>query len=255
MKYDFVSGLVVALVIVFASVVVTGAFVFRPRLSSPPCADVSPHVQVAAEVVAPYVEISDDALFGSGVYVGDNLIVTARHVVFGKPDVPRAVGTPRFVNVVKKAAGDTVKTTQRGLVLDGPRGTDIAFVMVRPGNGLTIANQSPGVAMRHGETCYYIGTPHGQHAMLERAIVGKGKLFDTGVAHFAVGGLGDYGNSGGPAFVLRGGRYVLAGICSYFLNYPSPRSPLAFVHADVVYPAIADAKLNARRYPFTGEWK
>ena len=182
---------------------------------------------IKTDVADPYVEIRTPHGLGAGTVIevdGELLVLTAAHVaegcrferegsVFSRP--------ARLVNKKAKIAvdADVVLCGRRGDI-----GPDLALLKPRDTAGLAPASLTVKFEYDLGEDCWYIGSPAGAHARLEKSIISGIDADD--IEGFAVGsyittnGSGWYGSSGGGLFVKRSSEceccgeseYVLAGV-------------------------------------------
>lgn len=198
---------------------------------------------IQSEIVDTYVQVNTpDGATGAGVVVdfaGEKLILTCAHVVEDAPRIAGKVATLRPLTVKKIKNGETLYAAKADIVQVGNSNTGVDLALIRPrSNPPRAAKWCPQSPARLGEDCWYIGTPGGVHARLERSIISqvaeKCPLSDG--TFVAVNGCGYYGSSGGPVFVLRDGHYYLTGIVSRG-GPDMQRNPKCIVYA-VDHPTI-----------------
>lgn len=176
---------------------------------------------IERDCIAPYVELRSAGRIGSGVHLGHGLLLTAKHVVV----------EDACMAVTQSQLGTVNVTRQATVVYRGPA-CDLALVQVEEWEGLVAAKMLTG-SVKTGEACYYVGTPYGFHRSLERSVINSPRVKVDVHTYFTTNGNGGRGNSGGPLYVQRGGRWVLAGIAArYAFVYdgtPAPVSPICFI--------------------------
>ncbi len=185
--------------------------------------------QIDKEIVSPYVQIFYQEWTGAGVVIdvkGEKLVLTAKHVVDGEETECQLFKVDDLENT---------KTLWRADVVYKSDKYDLALVKPRNTSGLVAANYLGNVALERGQDVWYIGSPKGEHAFLERTIVNRpfyelagynsdfeGKEYK----HLILNGNAWYGNSGGPVFAKVDGKYVVVGIVTR-LVWVDPRTPIA----------------------------
>lgn len=173
---------------------------------------------IRTDIVDPYVEVRTDKGTGAGTYikVGDEILVlTADHVAEGcleaGEDEEEARTTPaRLIRYSKSGKADRI--TLADVVYRGrkenKKGPDLALLRPRDVTAAPRYAVIPAkIEVELGEDCWYIGTPAGVHARLERSII-SGLDADPwhrfcGGTTIRTNGCGWYGNSGGGLYVQR----------------------------------------------------
>lgn len=178
---------------------------------------------IKEEVVDPYVQINTPKKHtGSGVVIrlkGELLVLTCAHMTddaIGKEDT-EGIQVVRPLTVLKVKGPKTLYKSEADIVQKGSvRGVDLALLRPRIKEGLRPALWDSSISLELGEECWYVGTPSGVHARLEKSLLSdiEFQIPDIKGTHVGVNGCGYFGSSGGPVFVLRNYHYYLCGIVS-----------------------------------------
>lgn len=181
-------------------------------------------------VVAPYVQIGG----GSGTVIqldGKPYVLTAFHVVEDMMwDVSVYYDVFGTKHEVKKRAEVPFKDARgcpyKGKVVfhtpveeDGGHDLALLEVLGDP-RGLHAAALDLDAEMTPGRAVWYIGTPAGVAASLERSIVSRTDYEGWTM----VNGNGWYGNSGGGLFVKRHGAFYLCGVVVRMTGTDNPKA-------------------------------
>jgi hypothetical protein len=188
---------------------------------------------LAQQVCAPYVAIvgPDAEVYGAGTVLrvrGELHILTAAHVVCGPKDLAPEIGEirhysteadpdePREARVVAYSAPEDAA---------GPKGDDLALLKPINPAGLSPARIAPKpFRLERGEDMWYIGSPAGEIAHLERSIYSRDRTW-AGKTFYITNGCAYFGNSGGGCYVKRGDTYFLVGVLTRRLKTEWPTSP------------------------------
>lgn len=211
---------------------------------------------VDTQMVSPYVEIQTASGVGAGVVIdvgGKQVVLTAKHVV---DDVTECV-------ILKRNDDDDLETRWIADVVAKSETADLAIVKPRTPTGLTSANLCGCVKLERGEDAWYVGTPTGLHASLDKTIINRPSyLIDdqwNKRKYTFLNGNAWYGNSGGPAFVKRGDDYFVIGIIVR-LAVITPRTPMAAERLEAIVEfleekrdSIAKSAVLVRREPFVSD--
>jgi hypothetical protein len=203
---------------VFGFIAVTAAFGFVEGHACGPI-PLDRRSEVDRWVVAPYVEVRTEGGGGSGVVVRQGkrvFVVTAKHVAPCDGEYS-----------VRKERGD--RTTEwRTKWLRAHEKADVALLEPVDPRGLSAASINDKLKLKAGEDCYYIGTGGKLHASLKRSVVNRPWYRDEyGRVWALVNGGAWFGDSGGPVYVKRDERWVLAGLIAGAQQDPfrNPRAP------------------------------
>lgn len=192
------------------------------------------------EVLAPYVQVTASwSGTGAGTVIevdGEKLILTAGHVVEGYASEPapqtdekgnKVVPEEKTIRkiTIRKETAETASELEAAVLWYSPPeeqgGNDLALLRPYKADTLRAAPLLDRGILHLGESTWYIGTPAGLHARLERSIVAVRGFRLYGRNWTITNGCGYYGSSGGGLYVLRDGRYVLAGVVTrMFTNNP-----------------------------------
>jgi hypothetical protein len=180
--------------------------------------------RLESEVLAPYVEIRQGDGIGSGVAIthqGKTRILTCSHIVSGEGPI-----TLHQEDVMGQRWRWKAKLIKRTEITDEGSKADLALLSPNTPKDLTPARLPSSLRLVAGESCWYVGTPKGLHRSLERSIINRTRVQLWGGPRVLINGNGWYGNSGGPMYVNRDGRYVLAGIVSCLQRVTDQRTPM-----------------------------
>lgn len=174
-----------------------------------------------AEVVDTYVQVTEEGGTGSGVYLelnGEALVLTCAHMVEKNRVVRDGITTYRPLKLKKEKNGTVEYESLADVVQagDSDEGVDLALLHPRKTGRVKPARWYAGLKLELGEDCWYIGTPAGIHARLERSILSQLDMVlgKHGGTFLGTNGCAWFGSSGGPVFVQREGHYYLCGIIS-----------------------------------------
>lgn len=218
---------------------------------------------IQQDIVEPYVEINAGNSFGSGTVIavgGQVVVLTAAHVVKSAVNETRsrwldAAGQAHEcverkyqpVTLVKKCSRCR-REWQAEIVLYSPPeeqgGHDLALLKPLDATGLKAARFEAATEVEIGADCWYIGTPRGLHASLEKTIVNKLDHVEEhlpGQRYYVVNGHGTYGNSGGGVFVKVGDNHRLIGVVCRIAGWPDagPKHCLACQRLDTLAAFLA----------------
>ncbi|MGE3809481.1 MAG: serine protease [Gemmataceae bacterium] len=213
---------------------------------------------VEQDICQPYVQVNVGNSFGSGTVLnvgGQVLVLTAAHVVEDAVRETRShwldergVVHERVerkyqpVTLVKKSSRGR-REWQAEIVRYSPPeeqgGHDLALLRPMEKSGLVPAHFNASTRLEVGMDCWYIGTPRGLHASLEKTILNKLDHEEEqlpGQRYYVVNGHGTYGNSGGGVFVKVGAEYRLVGVVCRIAGWPEagPKHCLACQRLETV---------------------
>jgi hypothetical protein len=221
----------------------------------------APAADIQKQVVAPYVQINSPGGTGSGTLVqidGKELVLTAGHVareaVAAKKD-----GKDVSVQLLKLTGGKQTSLPADVAYFSDTEengGHDLALLAPIGPTGWTparvLAESAGGTGLEVGEDVYYIGTPAGLHASLEKSIVSRTDYLFPGGGRdrdVIVNGNVWFGNSGGGVFVKRPEGFLLAAVVVRSAADPRqyPKCPGACKSPEVIRAFLDDYRKGAGR--------
>lgn len=181
------------------------------------CLDCRP-ASIEKGVVNPYVQVTCDMGFGSGVALdlkGELLVLTCAHMVEGNKYKADGVTFYAPLTLKKYHNKEEIFSSLADVVQVGDSDNGIDLALLHPRNsGLSPARWDSKLKLELGEDCWYVGTPGGVHARLEKSILSHldRELPTLQGTYLGVNGCANHGSSGGPVYVRRGKHYYLCGV-------------------------------------------
>lgn len=173
---------------------------------------------IKGEVVSPYVQVNCDVGEGAGVALdlrGEILVLTCAHMVEDNKYTEDGITFYSPLTLKKHHNKEEIFSSLADVVQVGDSDNGVDLALLHPRSfGLSPARWDPKLKLELGEDCWYIGTPGGVHARLEKSILShldrefpclKG-------TYLGVNGCANHGSSGGPVFVKRDQHYYLCGV-------------------------------------------